>query len=72
MYQPTDDAENGYLTRVVVDTCLRKFYLYSDLGETREVECETSQQFMDILEVVRALVPKDDVAYAEPLTKNSI
>jgi len=29
MYQPTHDAENGYLTRVVIDTCLRKFYLYS-------------------------------------------
>jgi len=70
MYQPTNDAENGYLTRVVVDTCLRKFYLYSDLGETKTVECETTQQFVDVLELVRALVPEKDVAYAEPLTKS--
>jgi len=72
MYQPTHDAENGYLTRVVVDTCLRKFYLYSDLGETKTVECETSQQFIDVLEMVRALVSEDCVAYAEPLTKNGL
>jgi len=72
MYQPTNDATNGYLTRVVVDTCLRKFYLYSDLGETKEVDCESTQQFMDVLEVVRALVPEKDVAYAEPLTKNGL
>ncbi len=72
MYQPTNDAENGYLTRVVVDTSLRKFYLYSDLGEKKEVDCETTQQFMDVLKCVRALVPEKDLAYAEPLTKSSI
>ena len=72
MYQPTNDAENGYLTRVVVDTSLRKFYLYSDLGEKKEVDCETTQQFMDVLKCVRALVPEKDLAYAEPLTKSSL
>jgi hypothetical protein len=71
MSQPTNDVENGYLNRVVVDTCLRKFYLYSDIGETKEVECESTQQFIDVLEVVRALVPEDCVVYAEPLTKSS-
>ena len=72
MYQPTHDEANGYLTRVVVDTSLRKFYLYSDLGEKKEVDCETTQQFMDVLKCVRALVPEKDLAYAEPLTKSSI
>jgi len=72
MYKPQDDSESGYLTRVVVDTCLRKFYLYSNEGESREVECDCIEQFMDVLEVVRALVDEKYVFYAEPLTKSTI
>lgn len=72
MYKPQDHSDSDYLTRVVVDTCLRKFYLYSNEGESREVECDEIGQFMDVLEVVRALVDEKCVFYAEPLTKSGI
>jgi hypothetical protein len=43
------------LTRCVVDTLARKFY------------CETPDQFMNVLEVVRAQVSDDCLAYSDPL-----
>jgi hypothetical protein len=55
------------LTRCVVDTLARKFYLYSSEGEERVVECESVNQFMNVLEVVRAQVSDDCLAYSDPL-----
>jgi hypothetical protein len=56
-----------YLTRCVVDPLARKFYLYSNEGETKEVSCETVNQFMNVLEVVRNQVSDDCLSYANPL-----
>lgn len=55
-----------FLSRCVVDTLGRKFYLYSSEGGERVVECETIQQFMNVLEVVRAVVSEDCLAYSNP------
>jgi antitoxin (DNA-binding transcriptional repressor) of toxin-antitoxin stability system len=55
------------LTRCVVDTLARKFYLYSSEGSERVVNCETPDQFMNVLEVVRAQVSDDCLAYSDPL-----
>jgi hypothetical protein len=55
------------LTRCVVDTLARKFYLYSSEGDERVVECESVNQFMNVLEVVRAQVSDDCLAYSDPL-----
>ena len=64
------NEDDEWLTRVVVDTCLRKFYLYSNEGETKELTCDSVDQFMNVLEVVRALVDESSVVYAEPLESN--
>jgi hypothetical protein len=56
-----------YLTRCVVDPLSRTFYLYSNLGEEKEVFCETIDQFMNVLEVVRTQVGEDCLAYSNPL-----
>lgn len=56
-----------FLSRCVVDTLARKFYLYSSEGDERIVECETVDQFMNVLEVVRTQVSEDCLAYANPL-----
>jgi len=61
---PSDTEE--YLTRCVVDTLARKFYLYSSEGDERMVECESVEQFMNILEVVRNQVSEDCLAYTNP------
>ena len=55
------------LSRCVVDTLARKFYLYSSEGAERVVECETVDQFMNVLEVVRTQVSEDCLAYTNPL-----
>ena len=54
------------LTRCVVDTLSRKFYLYSSEGGERVVNCETPDQFMNVLEVVRNQVSDDCLAYSNP------
>ncbi len=55
------------LIRCVVDTLSRKFYLYSNEGNERVVNCETPDQFMNVLKVVRAQVSNDCLAYSDPL-----
>ena len=56
-----------FLSRCVVDTSARKFYLYSSEGTEKVVECETSQQFMNVLEVVREKLNDDVLVYSNPL-----
>jgi hypothetical protein len=55
-----------FLSRCVVDTLARKFYLYSSDGNEQVVECETVDQFMNVLEVVRNQVDEDMLAYSDP------
>tara|TARA_B100000513_G_C11751015_1_gene133984 strand:- start:143 stop:325 length:183 start_codon:yes stop_codon:yes gene_type:complete len=59
--------QDEYLTRCVVDPVSRKFYLYSNEGEERIVDCETVDQFMAVLELVRIKCDEDTLAYANPL-----
>ena len=55
-----------FLTRCVVDTLARKFYLYSNEGDEKIVECETVEQFMSVLEVVRTQLDEETLAYSNP------
>jgi|TARA_R100001460_G_scaffold100809_1_gene144555 hypothetical protein len=59
--------QNDYLTRCVVDPVARKFFLYSNEGEERVVDCETVEQFMSVLELCRDNLDEDTLAYANPL-----
>ena len=56
-----------FLSRCVVDTSSRKFFLYSSEGDEKVVECETMDQFMSVLEFVRATCNEDELAYSNPL-----
>lgn len=56
-----------YLSRCVIDTLSRKFYLYSSEGREKIVDCETVDQFMNVLEVVRNQVSEDCLVYTDPL-----
>ena len=64
--------QDEYLTRCVVDPVSRKFFLYSSEGEERVVDCDTVDQFMAVLELVRDKCDEDTLAYADPLTKNEL
>tara|TARA_R100001443_G_scaffold688_1_gene2732 strand:- start:111 stop:293 length:183 start_codon:yes stop_codon:yes gene_type:complete len=59
--------EDEYLTKCVVDTLKRTFYLYSSDGDTRVVKCDTVDEFMSVLDVVRNTAPDDVVSYTNPL-----
>lgn len=65
-----EEQEDEYLTRVVVDTCSRKFYLYSNEGDDRVVDCDDIDEFMNVLELVRRVVDEDIIAYSGPLVSN--
>jgi len=49
-----------------VDTLSRKFYLYSSEGDERIVECETVDQFMNVLQVVRTQLDESTLVYSNP------
>ena len=55
-----------FLSRCVVDTMARKFYLYSSEGGEKIVECESTEQFMNVLKLVRSQVSDDCLAYSNP------
>lgn len=69
-YKPQEEDQD-FLTRVVVDASLRKFYLYSSEGNSKTIDCENVDQFMNVLELVRALIKEDDIVYAEPLVTSA-
>ena len=55
------------LSRCVVDPLKRTVYLYSNEGNEKQVTCETVDQFMNVLELIRSRVSDDCLAYANPL-----
>ena len=59
--------QDDNLTRSVVDPVKRKFYLYSEQGDEKIVDCETVDQFMGLLELCRAMLDEETLAYASPL-----
>ena len=44
-----DVEEDEYLTRCVVDVATRKFYLYSNFGDERVVDCDSMDEFVTVL-----------------------
>ena len=58
--------DEEYLMKCVVDTAKKTFYLYSNEGETKEVVYDNTEQFMNVLQVVRATCPEERLIYATP------
>jgi len=56
-----------YLTRCVVNPVTKTFNLYSSEGSEKVVECETIEQFMNVLDVVRDQVDEETLHYVTPL-----
>tara|TARA_R100000008_G_scaffold46645_1_gene27519 strand:- start:513 stop:737 length:225 start_codon:yes stop_codon:yes gene_type:complete len=56
-----------YVTRCIVDPMRRNVRLLSSHGDEREVDCENLEEFMNILELVRAVVPEEVLVYVNPL-----
>ena len=61
---PMGTAQESVLG-IVIDVCTRSFLLLSDEGNEKMVECETVQEFMNVLEVVTANLEPDQIEYAD-------
>ena len=65
--------EDEYLTKCVVDPSKRTVYLYSSEGDTKQVDCDNVEEFMNVLQLVRATCPEERLVYADPLSgKNEV
>ena len=59
--------QDEFLSRCVVDPIKRTVYLYSSEGSEKQVTCDTVDEFMNVLEFVRATVSEDVLSHANPL-----
>ena len=59
--QRTEEFVEG----IVIDICSRSFLLMSDQGDEKIVECDTTDEFMSVLDVVTANLNDDQIEYAE-------
>ena len=59
--------DDEYLTRCVVNTEKRSFSLFSNEGEEKVVSCDTTEEFMNVLQFVRDNVSDDVLSYVNPL-----
>jgi len=70
-YRPEDfeleNEDDEYLTDVMVNVGSRTFVMFSNEGTERKVECDTVDDFMEILEMVRILVDDEIVRYISPV-----
>lgn len=70
-YNPEDfeleNEDDEYLTDVMVNVGARTFVMFSNEGTERKVECDTVDEFMEILEMVRVLVDDEIVRYISPV-----
>ena len=56
--------EDEYLMKCVVDPVKRTFYFYSSEGDEKQVDCDTVEEFMNVLEMVRATCPEERLSYS--------
>ena len=55
------------LSKCVIDTSKRTVYLYSDGGDKKTVNCDTVEEFMNVLSFVRDKGEEERVFYSDPL-----
>ena len=57
------------VVKTIVDICSRSFKIVSDEGYIQLVQCETIQEFMDVLKVCQEFMDEDMLVYSEIITK---
>ena len=57
------------VVKTIVDIYSRSFKIVSDEGYIQLVQCETVQEFMDVLEVCQEFMDEDMLVYSEIITK---
>jgi len=54
-----------FVEGIVIDICSRSFLLLSDQGEQKMVQCDTTNEFMNVLEVVTSNLDENQIEYAD-------
>ena len=57
------------VVKTIVDICSRSFKIVSDEGYVQLVQCESVNEFMDVLEVCQEFMDDDMLVYSEIITK---
>ena len=57
--------DDDFVNRTVIDVCRRSFLIIADDGKEKMVTCETTEQFMDVMEVVTRLLEPERINYAD-------
>ena len=57
------------VVKTIVDICSRSFKIVSDEGHIQLVQCESVDEFMDVLQVVNDFMDEDMLVYSEIITK---
>jgi len=57
------------VVKTIVDICSRSFKIVSDEGYIQLVQCESVNEFMDVLEVCQEFMDDDMLVYSEIITK---
>ena len=57
------------VVKTIVDICSRSFKIVSDEGYIQLVQCESVNEFMDVLEVCHEFMDEDMLVYSEIITK---
>lgn len=50
---------------IVIDVCTKSFLLLSDEGSEKQVKCDTTEEFMNVLEVVASNLSPEQIEYAD-------
>ena len=56
---------------IIIDVCKKRITLISNEGETRIVACESTEQFMSVMEVIRDQADPEIITYVDPATKGN-
>ena len=64
-YNYSMSYSDEFLENITIDVCKKTFVLYMDDGQKRKVKCDTTQQFMDVLQLINNSADPRIVEYAD-------
>ena len=64
-YNYSMSYSDEFLENITIDVCKKTFMLYMDDGQKRKVKCDTTQQFMDVLQLINNSADPRIVEYVD-------
>ncbi len=61
-----ENENDEYITSCIIDIMRRKFTLISNEGNANSASCETVEEFMNVLEALKSVLPEKIINYVQP------